>query len=54
MTEAIIMKMGAFEEMTSEEMQATDGGLFSFIGDIYEAWCNMWKDFGKSIYYCTH
>ncbi|MEE1057018.1 MAG: hypothetical protein UH239_07205 [Acutalibacteraceae bacterium] len=47
-----------FAELSVNEMIEIDGGskdgVLGFLGDIYDGWCSMWKDFGKNIYRMTH
>ena len=43
-----------FVELSATEMEEIDGGILDFLGDIYDSWNNMWKDFGRSVYYLFH
>lgn len=40
-----------FCEMTMEEMIVVDGGILDFVADIYDKWCEIWYDFGGSLYH---
>lgn len=44
-----------FSEITECELnQVSGGGVFDFVGDIYDGWCEMWHDFGTNLYHMIH
>uniref|UniRef100_UPI0040564315 hypothetical protein n=1 Tax=Agathobacter sp. TaxID=2021311 RepID=UPI0040564315 len=43
-----------FCEMTEFEMYEYEGGILDFVADIYDSWCNMWYEFGGSLYNVLH
>ena len=46
-----------FCEMSQDEIMKIEGGsdgVFGFLGDIYNGWCDMWHDFGANLYHLTN
>ena len=50
-----LSKVEGFETITERELEEVNGGgAFDFIGDIYDSWCDMWHEFGKSLHDLFH
>lgn len=51
--------VNGFTELTATESYEVIGGgkgdgFLGFLGDIYDSWNNMWKDFGRNLYHCIN